>query len=487
MLKLLIHQWKEDWRSPAWQKSVWVNILLGIFAMYLMLNFIFIGYFADQIILEVYNGVEVVGAFTGFLFFYFAFDLILRFLFQQLPVLSIQPYLTLPINKSKLLHYPLIKSVSSFFNIMAILLLSPFFFKVVCATRSVSFCLVWGISVLSLIATNNFLNFSLKKFFSKRPLLMLLLLALVGASLYFDIAGKISFSRYFSIVLLYLSETTYLGVIPVLMAVFSYLLGYQILKRNSYIEDTQTNQHIKANSFSFFARFGETGHLMRNELKLILRNKRPKSVLYVSAIFLLYGLLFYQKERLDDYLMLILIGFIMTSIFSINYGQFLFSWEGSFFDSYLSNKISVSNYIRSKYLFFAGSSILCFLFTLPYVLISYRIGIVNVAMVLYNIGISSIVLMYFSTYNTTRIELGKSQFMNYQGTGIMQFILILPLLGFPIVVYLLGNLFGKPMFSIYALGIIGIIGIIFNKYLLQMVANQFSGRKYKMAAGFRLK
>ena len=96
-------------------------------------------------------------------------------------------------------------------------------------------------------------------------------------------------------------------------------------------------------------------------------------------------------------------------------------------------------------------------------------------------------MMFFSTYNTSRIDLGKSQFMNYQGTGITQFLVIFPVLGIPALVYLLFNYFGIPQYNFYALGIIGATGIVFNRYLIQMVANQFVKRKYKMAVGFRQK
>src|SRR5665648_53774 len=187
MIELLIHQWKEKIRSPFWQKSIWLNIVLGILGVYLTLNVLLIGYFADVILKKVFIDADVVESFTRILFYYFAFDLIFRFFVQQIPTLSLQPYLTLPVQKSKLLHYPLIKSVSSFINVLALLLILPFFVKVICATNPPLFCIAWIITVLSLIATNNFLNFSLKKYFSKRPLLILLLLAIVGLVIYLDV------------------------------------------------------------------------------------------------------------------------------------------------------------------------------------------------------------------------------------------------------------------------------------------------------------
>jgi len=485
MIELLIHQWKEKIRSPFWQKSIWLNIVLGLLGVYLMLNIVFIGFFADFMLLKIFPDTDVVQSFSRILFYYFAFDLIFRFFAQQIPALSVQPYLTLPIPKSKLLHYPLLKSVSSFINVLALLLILPFFVKVICVTYPAFFCFAWIITLLSLIVTNNFLNFSLKKYFSKRPLLILFLLIIVGLIIYIDINKFVSFSEYFSDALLSISRTPFLVAIPLTIVALSYYIGYNLLKKNAYIEDIQTNQHANSASLSFLSHYGEIGNLMRNEIKMILRNKRPKSLLFVSLIFFAYGFFFYQAKNINNFMFLIFAGFFMTSVFAIQYGQFSFSWESSFFDSYMANKISPLNYIRSKYLFFALTSLIGFVITLPYALISYKIGLINAAMLLYNIGISSVVLLFICTWNTSRIDLGRSQFMNYQGTGVTQFLSIIPIAVFPVIVYVLFKYFGVPEYSIYALGLIGLIAIVFNKYLLQILTSQFIKRKYKMALGFR--
>ena len=129
MINLLIHHWKEKQRSFFWKKSIILNIVFGIVGFYILLNVFVIGFFSDQIILKLYKNKDLLETYTGLLFYYFSLDLIIRFLYQKLPTISIQPYLTLPIKKSTLLHYPLLKSGLSFFNIVAILFFIPFFIK----------------------------------------------------------------------------------------------------------------------------------------------------------------------------------------------------------------------------------------------------------------------------------------------------------------------------------------------------------------------
>lgn len=487
MYKLLAHQWKEKIRSPFWQKNIFLNIVLGILGLYLLLNLVIVSLFADKILLEVYNDCDVVETFTRLLFYYFLFDLIARFLLQQIPTLSIQPYLTLPIKKSTLLHYPIIKSVFSFFNLLAVLLFLPFFIKNIFFTQSLQFSLTWLVTILSLIAANNFLNFSIKKYFSKKTLVSLLFIALTGLLLYLDIAKITSMSEYFSAAIYYLSKTSFLIFVPVLFAVLCYCLAYTVLKYNAYIEDSQKLAIKKSNSFSFLNNYGEIGQLIQIELKMILRNKRPRSLLYISILFVFYGFIFYGKENLDNYIMLSLSGLLLPAMFSTNYGQYLFSWESSFFDSYLANRISPYNYIRSKHLFLSISSIIGYLVVLPYAFMSYKIGFINAVFLLYNIGISSVVMLFFCTFNTSYIDLGKGQFMNYQGTGVTQFLVILPIMGFPILIYFLHKILGLLPYYFYTIAVVGLVGITLNKYILELIVIRFMKRKYKMAVGFRQK
>jgi len=89
------------------------------------------------------------------------------------------------------------------------------------------------------------------------------------------------------------------------------------------------------------------------------------------------------------------------------------------------------------------------------------------------------------TYNTSRIDLGKSPMMNYQGTGFVQIFIMMPILFAPVLIYACFDFAGISQYGYYALAFLGVLGIAFHPYLLQRVADQFLKRKYKMAVGFR--
>lgn len=485
MYELLIHQWKEKLRSVLWQRNIVLNIFLAFLGILLLFYALLVGFFADVMILKIYKESNVVNKFNGLLFYYFTIEIIARFLFQSLPTLSIQPYLTLPIEKNKLLHYPLIKSVFSLFNVMAILLFIPFFLKVIITSQTVFYGVVWLTTVLSLITINNFLSYSIKKYFLIRPFFVLLLLVGVGGLIWLENQEIVTISKYFSRIFIYLGNMPFLAVIPIGLAVLSYVFTYNLLRKNSYIEDS-ISKDVKTNgNFSFLGKYGEIGQLLTIELKLILRNNRPRGVLYFSLFSLAYGFIFYRDKNLDNHLAMSFIGVLMPSLFSLQYGQMFFSWESSFFDCFRSNRIRTLNYIKSKYFFYVVTTVIGFVITLPYILIDYRIGWINLAFLFYNIGVNSLVLIFISTFNKSYIDLGKSIFMNYQGTSFVQFLVLIPTMGIPFIMNLLCDYLGAANYYYWIMATFGLLGILLSGNMFQLIVAQFDKRKHKMSAGFK--
>ena len=228
IIKLLGHEWKEKLRSPFWQKSIWINILLGLMNLYLLFVGAMMGYFADDLIRVVYKDTSIINAFTGILFYYFIMELMLRFLLQKAPVISIMPYLSIPIKKRTLLNFPLLKTFPSYFNILAVLLTFPFIIKVVTPASPAATSISWCLVILSLVLINNFLCFSLKKYLVKRPLIIFLILITIAALFYLEITGRVLISSFFGNAFLYITSRPILTVIPVSLAVLSYLFAYTL-------------------------------------------------------------------------------------------------------------------------------------------------------------------------------------------------------------------------------------------------------------------
>ena len=71
-----------------------------------------------------------------------------------------------------------------------------------------------------------------------------------------------------------------------------------------------------------------------------------------------------------------------------------------------------------------------------YGFISWKILAVQFAAYLYNIGIGTIIVLYFATRNYRAIDLTKAATFNFQGVGSSQWVLGLPYFLLPYVIFL---------------------------------------------------
>ena len=116
MLKHFINlEWKQYFRSSYWQKSLALNIILVLFALFFVLMFIGLGFGLLFVLKKEFPEQDPFIIVNQIIFYWIIGDLMFRFFFQKLPVMSVKPLLTLPIKRSKIVHYVLGKSAVSFF------------------------------------------------------------------------------------------------------------------------------------------------------------------------------------------------------------------------------------------------------------------------------------------------------------------------------------------------------------------------------------
>jgi hypothetical protein len=485
---LLSQQWKQTRRSPVFQKSLVVNIVLGLLILYFAMIVLSIGMFSDKVLIKLYPSQSPVESMNGFLLFYFVVDLLMRFMMQDLPVLAIQPFLHLPLRRSRLIHFMLLRSIPSMFNLMMLLVFVPFMLRAVTPVYGTDIAMVWLAALLMLTFFNNFLLIHFKRQLTNNPKLTLFLAIAVAALMLLDYWQVLSLRHLSNLAFGTLLHQPWLIIVPAAMLIFAYWINFRFLRAHLYPEEIFIKKvsAVSGSDLGFLHRFGDTGKLIALEIKLIWRHKRPKSMIMLSGIMLFYGLLFYRNESFEDaYFVLIFVGIFMTGMPMFNYGQFVPAWQSGHFDALLTQRITPYQFLQAKYWLFIPSVLLMFLLTLPYALFGYKILFINLAAVLFNIGISSFFVFYFAVLNKKRLEMNNGSAFNWQGVGASSFILQLPVFLTPLLVYAPFGYFDMPNVGIMAIGLIGLLGFAAHKQLLQLAANRFVNHKYSIAAGYR--
>jgi hypothetical protein len=487
--RLLRHTYFSQVRSPFWERSLIVNILLALLALYLLLNFLVLGYFLDAILGEAFPGQDIIEVANGYLLYSLLAGLLSRFLIQSFPVLHIRPYLLLPIKRTRLYHFLLLRSVLNVVNLMPLVVALPFAFKAVYHKMGPASGTAWLLAVVALSLFNHYLAFYLKRQFNLRPMMVAVLFLLLGGLVAMDVKGITHLSSVFGQGMNAILQQPVFALIPVLLLAAAYLLLYRAMQHYSYL-DTVEAKHERVESGKGIAalrRLGMEGHFLQLELRQIWRNKRPKTMLLVSLFFMLYPLMLLMDDDGVNGGTTTAFIYVMIAICfpAVNYGQFLIAWESKYFNLLMSRNAPFKTYLRSKFYLFLLLNTAAFLICLFYGFIDVQFIPIVLSAYLFISGVTIYILLFFGTYNTKSVDPEKSAFMNWEGVGGSQFVMILPALFLPIVLHLpLAYLLG-PQMALLVMGSIGLLGLLLQQPILNALEKQLKKRKYTLIDSFK--
>jgi len=487
--QLFSNNWKQKRRSPFLGSSTAQKITIGFLGAYFLLNFLVIGLLVDKILLEAFPDADPFMKFNGFLIYYFFMDVFFRFFLQDFPVLTVQPYLAMPIKRNSLVHFVLVRSIPTFFNLLPLLILIPFFFKVVIPGYGVLSALAWLVVAFSLILLANFIGFYLKKTFEVKPALSIIAMAVLSGLFYLDQMGYVGMSRGFEQFMNAVVAQPVLALIPfgVLMGVYQFV--FLFFKNRLYLDTVSLERKTEeagTYDFGFLGRFGKMGEMMQLEAKMLWRSKRSRTYAYMSVFFLLYPLIFLNNPIMDGIGGKLGLSIFVTGIFAFNYAQLLLSWHSMHFDFILSRNITGRELLESKYTLLSISIIVCFVLTIPYVFLSKWFFYTLFVSMLFNIGWSVFMYIYVATYNSKKIDTGKGGAFNMEGFGAAHYVVMIPILFLPILLYYFPfGYMGKPYLGLLMVGLFGLIGIIFREKILNWLVGRYEERKHRIASDFR--
>jgi hypothetical protein len=485
---LLSHSWKKFVRSVAFEKELATNIFLGFVALMFFIYAIALGFALEGIVTNGLNQPDSVKFVNSLLLYYFGFEFMLRYFMQGTAALEVQAYLHLPVSRRYLVQYMLLKSAVHLLNFLSLVLFTPFAFTAVATAGYPAWVWLFSICLISLCL--HYIVLIFKKGLDDTVIGFLSIVGVMGLLALADYYNWFRLSDvstlFFETILHY--PVMLVGLLALLLLVYFFNFSYFL--RGMYPEELAPRKDSKVNAFqnwAFLQGFGMLGEWANLELKLILRNKRTRSLLLLSAFFLLYGLFFYTKRAYTEDLpgFFLLIGIFITGIFMINYGQFLFSWQSIHFDFTLTRPVSLAQVVESKYWLLCSVTVICFVLSIPYVYFGWHILLTHLAAALFNIGINVFVIMNFAMWNPKKIDLTKSSMMNYQGVGAAQWVMGIPILLAPYIFYLPFSIAGYPTWGLIAVGVAGLLGLAFRSSLLNLTTKRLQARRYSIAAGFR--
>lgn len=479
-------QWKSFFRSASFGKSVGIKIFMAFMGLYLLVSLGILGGTLYFILRKLVPSEGPMWVLSQFLIYWVWAELFFRYFMQKLPVLDIKPLLINNIPKAKIVNYIMGKSVVSGFNLLILITFVPFAIVLMAKGYPALNVLIWllGISLITLCA--NFLNFLVNKSDVALGIIIGAMIVFWGLE-YFDI---LSIQEFFGPIFHALYAYPITILVPLMILVTLYFLNFNYLKKVLYLDGALKGKakEARATDLAWTKRFGEMAPFLQLDLKLIWRNKRTKTQVWISLLFVFYGLIFYRQEIYANMVeMHVFLGIFMTGIFLANFGQFIPAWDSTYYGMMMSQNIPLRKYLESKALLITASVVAMFFLTIPYVYFGWKVFAVNTACAIYNLGINIPVILYFGSFNKKRIELDQSPFGNMQGTSAIQFLVMLPVLGAPIILFTLLNWLVSFEVAISVLVGLGVLGYAFKNKLLDFVTQQYANKKHIMLQGFQQK
>ena len=468
--------------------------MLAISLVLLYLTFVLVGmgYFFREIFLGTVASNNPVTFINQHLLEIFLGLFSLRFFLQRSPRVKTYPFLTLPIESKTLVRFFQAISFFSLHNFLPFLFFIPFWYRYLYHSPYPEIGVWYWLTGIVLAIGISHLALNLVRAMLKRSSTPFLWLFSIGAT--FFVLDKVTSLNIMPLVSRALFEKMLLGSqIPliilagslVLLAGMSAFIMHQGLYSN--FDSLKKSNVSHAQSLQFRSRWGQVVNLMLLELKLMMRNKRPKHYVILSIIFAIayISLMLTDNGIFQAGAIGAVIGLFASGTFALNYGQLMFSWDSSYFDGFLVRNVKTENLVLAKLMLLQTSCLSFFLISLPlFIWLKSELLLLHVAFLFYNSGVTSVLMMALAVRNRRRINIERSgSFFNYEGFSPMHWLWIIPTIAPPaILLYFVNSI---DWMALLLIGGVGVISLVLSSRWSRIFTRQLLSQKYAMALGFR--
>ncbi len=421
-----------------------------------------------------------------FLIYYFLLDLIIRLLLQSIPVLNIKPLLVLPFKKPTIVHFSLGKTALSFFNWVHALFFIPFSVVLILNGYDVVEIIFWHLGIMAMIYINNFLNIILSNIDKLFAVFVILIVVFGGAQYYklFDITTFTTpfFQNFYDIDGVFL--------IPILVLIGLYAFTFKYFEKNLYLDAGLSVKHDVASTenLTWLNQFGTLGTFLKNDIKLIKRNKRSKTTIVMSVIFLFYGLIFFANPHQPP-AMHIFAGIFVSGGFLFVFGQFVPSWDSSYYQLMMTQNIPYRGYITAKWWLIVIVTFISTILASFYLFYGWEVYLTIVVGAIYNIGVNSHLVLLGGAFTKTPIDLSNAggAFGDKKAFNVNSMLLSLPKIFLPLLLYWLGLHFADKTLALSLVAGAGILGFIFKEKVFSLIEKRYKIEKYSTISAYKQK
>ena len=487
MLKTLFSlELKSLFRSPTWKQNLWMRILIVFAILYFVLIFLSLGVGAYYIIEEAQIG-EPFEVINRYLIYYIGFDIVFRYMMQPMPVTNVQPLLYQNIKKSTIVHFSMLKMLYSFFNWSHLFFLIPLSIILTVEGQAAGQVWGWSLSIYFLLLFNNYLNVLV----NQKNVVFGLVISLVLGSASLQYFGIFDITPYTQVFFTSLFNQSWLIAVAFGLLVVIYYSAFRHFRTRMYLDAGLAKKSERTISISenYFSRFGKLGLILRNDVALILRNKRARQAVFAGFFFIFYGLLFFTGavEVYQGDTWKLFAGIFVTGGFLFSFGQYVPSWDSQYYPLLMTQNITYIDYLKSKYTLIQVFTAITTILSSWYLIFGLEIFSFVLLGAIYNLTINSVIVLWGGAYVRTKIDLtsNKKAFGDKNAFNYKTLLLTLPKILLPVIIYGVFDYALGPIAAKISIVVVSIAGYFLKPYLFKTIISIYQKEKYATLKAYR--
>ncbi len=477
-------EWKSFLRAPNFSKKLALKILAIIGYLFLSLYMVGLAFIAFFVFKEKYPDADPFIKANEHIYIFF-FIIIYLLMYVSFNSLKVKPYMLLPIAKKKIVNYHIFRNLLSPVNL--ILTISVLVYAAILLTHHYQ---IWGVIswLISVISTLIFINLALI-FAEKSPIiggfmsifLILLIVKIKVITPYLAPLGDFFYETY---------TNPFFALIPIATTLLLYKTIYRFVYNRFYLDDALKNgkkSKVSKLELNWTNRFGIIGGFIKNDIRMIWRNKRPKQSLLSIGIIYIFGFLIYGTSLYShNEFMKVLWAIMLTGAYIINFGSYIPAWDSEHYRLLMSQSLNYRQYLDAKWWLMTFSVMILGILSLPFIYFGKDIFLMIMAMAVFNIGLNIHLVLLTGLFTTTPIKLNQKvkAFDNTANFNMKIMMLSMLRIGIPIAIYFLVLKFFGLYYAFGIMAVMGILGLIFKNLFLDFLSGLYIKRKYKTIHAF---
>ena len=477
---------KEFLRSKRFGKRLIGKIAMIIGFLYMALMMIIGGFGLYYGLKESMPEVDVFLLANSYLIYFFGVLFILILMMSSSPSMKIKPLMILPLKKRAIISFFMFKLIFNLLFFIVLIFVLSYSAALISDGHNVINVMSWIIAILGVTISLRLIGFLMEKS-SKVVTIVLISLILIFILKKLELIDIPALSaQLFYIV--YKSPWWLFVYLALFFAIVNY--SYNILNRGFYIDGVLHGEKetVKELELNWLNRFGTLSTFLKNDIRMIWRNKRPRQTFFWSFYFLFYGAYLMNRYTGNDHFSfnIVFASMFVTSGFLFSFGNYVPSWDSEYYRLFMSQNIKYRQYIESKWWLMSVSVLMFSILSIPFIYFGLNVLLLILAMAVFNIGFNSYLVLLGGLFNDKPIKLSEKarRFQNTKGFNGNAFLLGMIRLILPLLVFYVSMKIGGINLGVGVLFIIGVIGIMLKSVILNYIVKIYIRKKYALLESF---